>query len=256
MSADFTKQNIELEIALPEGSNIVVKIGDKLSKGGEIASTDKQSQEINLASTLGISPKKVGKSLLVSIGSSLTAGQVVAQSKGFLKKKIFHSPVDGVLESLSEKGVIKIRKEETVKKVAAPTDGVVKKIEEGKISFEVPIIACVGDWAVGCGGWGNLKMASTKDENDLGDLDLDSEGKVLVFQGRVSEALVYKAEAIGAVGLVVGSVDKSIKCEEIAVLSFGSEDKKVAPALWEALSKFEGKPSRIMPDKNTLIIGN
>jgi len=256
MTADFAKESVSLEILLPEGSRVQVKVGDKVVRGQPVASREGKVKEIDLSKLLGISAKRVGKHLLSSLGSQVKKGQMLAEKKGLFKKKLFKSPIDGVLESLSEKGILKIREKTEGQEIKIPANGKVKKIKEERVLIQVPVVKVTGDWAIGESTWGLLKICSSKEKNELSDLGEEIEDKLLVFKGEVPVGLVYKAEALGATGLVVGKTDKLAKCDQLAVLSLGGQEGVIPGSLWTALAKFEDKPGKILTEEKLLIIAS
>lgn len=256
MTADFAKESVSLEILLPEGSRVQVEVGDRVLRGQPVASQEGKTREIDLGKLLGVPAKRVGKYLLSSLGSQVKKGQMLAEKKGLFKKKFFKSPIDGVLESLTEKGILKIREKKKGQEIKIPTNGKVKKIKEEKVLIEVPVVKIAGDWAIGKSTWGLVKICSSKEKNELADLGEEIEGKLLAFKGEIPVALAYKAEALGATGLVVGRVDKLAKCDQLAVLSLGGQEGVIPRSLWTALAKFEDKPARILTEEKLLIIAS
>lgn len=254
MTADFAKENIDLEIILPPGTKVLVSVGDKVESGQVVAHLAGKSQEFDLAKLLGVPGKKVGKLLAVSLGSKVKKGQRVAEKKALFKKTFFESPLDGLLEALSEKGILKIKEEKEGKEMVTPVPGKVKKIEGEKIFIEVPATTFVGDWTVGSSGWGVIKLACAKEKSGLKDLSGEVGEEILLFKGEVPSALVYKAEALGVVGLVVGAADRQAKCDDLAMISLGGKEGKIPDSLWKNLAKFEGQKARILGGKNLLII--
>ena len=77
------------------------------------AQTSPNFFEFNLAKNLGVPPKKVVKLMVKSLGELVKKGEVIAVQKTAFKKKTFLAPVAGVLDSLTEEGILKIKKPKT-----------------------------------------------------------------------------------------------------------------------------------------------
>lgn len=254
MTADFEKETIRLEIFLPEGSKAQVEVSDKVLRGDVVAFKEAKVKEFDLCRLLSVPAKRIRKYLLSSLGGQVKKGQILAEKKGLFKKRFFKSPIDGVLESLSEKGILKIREKKDKEEIKTPAKGKVKKIEEGKVLIQVPVVKASGDWAVGKSTWGVVKIASAKEKNDLSDLGEEIERKLLVFKGKIPVALVYKAEALGAAGVVVGITDRQAKCDQMAILSLGGKKGMIPDSLWSALEGFEGQEAKILTQENLLVV--
>ena len=252
MTANLSKKKINLEICPPSQAKILVKVGDRVLPGDLLFSQEDEFEKINLAKTLSVSPSKVSKCLLLPLGSKVKKGQALAKKKGFFKKTVFKSPFSGTLESLSEDGILKIKKEVKKKKNKAPAKGTVKKASKGEILLEVSTIEIAGNWAVGSSGWGDLKLVSSVE--DVFSRDEEIKGKILIFKDEVSTFLIYKAEALGVVGLVAGKTREDVRCESMAVLVLGDKEGVIPESLWQKLKEFEQNPVRILPEKNLLVV--
>lgn len=253
MTADLSRETVDLEILLPEGAKVQVKVGDKVDSEKIIAVCEGKTKQFDLSRLLGIPGKKVGKHLLISLGGKVKKGQIVAEKKGFFKRNFFKSPITGILEALSEKGILKI-KQDLKKEIKTPTKGKVTQVKADKILIETPAVTLTGNWAVGESPWGQVKIVSSKEKSDLSDLGDEGQDKVLVFKGKIPCALIYKAEALGAVGLVVGGADRQAKPDQLAILSLGEEKGIIPDGLWKNLAKFERMKARILGKKNLLVV--
>lgn len=249
-----------MTLTLPAGVNLKVKEGQKIKEGQVIAQRKASSQikSYHLNKLLGISPKKTIKSLVKKIGEKVKEGEVIAKKDSFLgKSEVFTAPLEGILDSLTEDGLLKIRKEISLKEIKAPFAGRVKMASSDSVSLSFAALEIKGSWGVGNKKTGYLKVI--EEDGDLFSLDEACREQIIVFREKLTKGAWYKATSLGAIGLVAnGLVDKSLEkmIEEdnsIAVLIFDG-DEQIFQEIWQELKKADGKMALIDGEQKRLLV--
>ena len=92
-----------LPILLPDGFQIKVKSGEKVSAGQVLAESEKSlAVSVSLGPNLGIKKNKVKKYLKKYPGDSVSAGEVIAEVKGVFGKKTVTSKISGIVSKFDE----------------------------------------------------------------------------------------------------------------------------------------------------------
>lgn len=246
----------QIEIPLPKKVKLFVKKGENVEKGQLIASGEKDGElkEFDLAKILIVSPKNVGKFLKCSLGSKVTEGQVIAEKKGMLglRNQIFKSSVSGVLEALTEKGVLKIKTSGKKKEVFSPVKGKINNITPEKAEVEFTGFCLKGSRGFGRRAWGNLKIFK-KEEVDLRDLTSELSGSILIIPGKISSGFYHKACALGILGLVAGDVSGGLTFDDLIILLAGEKNGFISEETLNELKQHEGKQAHISGEEKSLI---
>jgi hypothetical protein len=250
----WEKVTASLKLPLFSGAKLKVKKGE-LVKEGEIIAQQKaspQTKKYHLDKLLGVSPAKVMPLLVKAIGESVKEEEVVAEKKGLLgKKEKFIAPINGVLDSLSDEGVLAIRPEIEEKKIEAPFKSRVKELTSNSVTLVFASIEIKGSWGAGNKAQGFLTVLQEEKE-DL--LSLDGTAcreQILGFQGELSRGWWFKGISLGAKGFLAGGLDRSLikeieeEEENIPVVILGL-DGKIEAGVWSELKKSQGK--RILID--------
>ena len=245
----FEKVTASMTLPLPSGVELKVKKGQKLEEGQVIARRKASSQikSYHLSKLIGASPKRAIKSLVKKLGEEVKEGDLVAQKKSLLGKgERFIAPVSGILDSLTEEGVLRIRREVPEKEVKAPFAGIISEASASSVSLSFAALEIKGSWGGGKKVTGYLTIIEGE-EGDLFALDGTCEKQIIALQGELPKGLWYKAVSLGAVGFVAGgirrkSLKKEIEEEEdsLPVVILG-EDDKIREEIWQELRKAKGK---------------
>lgn len=235
---DLQVTNCTYSLALPKESEILVKENDEVSQGELLATKEEEEfQEFDLS----------GRLLTVSLGSKVEKDQILAFRKTFFgKRQDFKSPVSGTLIEVSKQGILKIKTKGGKKEIRSPIKGKVKEIGDSFLVLEFKGLKITGSWGKGPKVLGTLKLCGEREkEVKLQDLGPEQAGKILVFGSKISLGVVHKAEALGIVGLVGGSISQEVEPNELAIVTIGGKDEFIPKEVWQELEKEEGDQALI-----------
>jgi len=264
----MTAQKVSLEkvtasitIPLPSGGNLKIDKNQKIKEGQLIIQRKASSQTKNyhLAKLIGVSPKKTVQFLVKKLGQKVKGGELVAQKKSFFgKSEKFVAPTGGVLDSLTEEGVLRIRREIPEKEVKAPFSGMVTDISSDSASLSFAATEIGGYWGKGSKAIGYLLIIEGE-KHDLFSLDNSCQKQIITLQGELSKGLWYKAASLGAVGFVAGSLAEGLvkeikgRDDSLPVVVFG-ENGKIIQEVWQELRKAAGQMVLIDGQQKRLLI--
>lgn len=238
--ADF-----KLKIPLFEGAKVLTKEGESIKQDQSIVELSQDRVvEVSLASALKVKPIKIVSLLEVGLGREVKESQILAQKKGFFRKRKVLSPVTGQVESLVEdQGVLKIRTSKKSIEVRAPVSAKVVSFKKNFLVLQFLALVFPARQAFGKSGWGDLKDFS----GHLFDLK-EVEGKIVLVEN-LTEAIFNKLEALGAIGAVGVKAEKGIKQEvdESGLLVLSEKD-------FEKVKENVGKRAKIDVGDKRLII--
>ena len=243
-------------IPLSSGAKINCQKGDKLKEDEILGQFFPKGEikEYDLAKILKTNPKKVKKYLLLSLGSKVEQDQLLGEKKGLFGTNYFRSPVSGLVDALTENGVLKIRLTGEKIDIPIPVAGEIKEITTETVVIEFPALILKGENGFGGEEWGRLQMVGdNKKKVDLGDLDREVKGGILVVAGNIPQALLHKAEALGGVGVVAGKTDEE-EAEDLIILAAGGKEEKISEKIWKELSEHQGEKAFISGKKKELVI--
>ncbi|NIT03327.1 hypothetical protein GTO10_00035 [Candidatus Saccharibacteria bacterium] len=162
------------------------------------------------------------------------------------KKERFVAPIDGVLDSLSEEGILRIKKEIAGKEIKAPFGGRVDAASSGSVGLAFASAEMKGSWGSGNKATGYL-IVIEKEEGDLFSLDGTCEEQIVALPGELTKGLWYKAISLGAAGFIAGDLKskpllKEIEedSEAVPVIILGI-DGRISQEFWAELKKAKGK---------------
>lgn len=211
--------------------------------------------EYDLAGALQVPAKKVMKCLVKSLGEKVKRGELVAQNKRLLRKKSFFAPVEGILDSLTEEGILRIK---------IP---VKKKIKTKPPFPDQETIEIKGNW--GKGGQALGELFCLEKETAIFNLKRKHQGQILALAGKLNRGLWHKAKGVGIKGIICGGLpdEEFGKQIEKEVLLIDGEEKRIAlPAvvlgekgkipqeIWQVLEKNQGKKIAIEGDNRRVLI--
>lgn len=218
------------------GGKILVKTGERVA-AGEVLSAGKTSvgfRDYNLSRFFGVKPQKTKEILLKGRGETVVRGEVVACKKGVLGKKEFKSPVDGVVEDISDEGILRLNLGVIEVEVKSQISGKVAEIKEGLIGISTQALIFEGIEGIGSNGRGEIMcLGERQEEVGFSYLNSQASGKIVVVGGRVNLDFWEKACALGVAGIVGGSVETD-DIEEIkkdATLCLERGRRKIATPL-------------------------
>ncbi len=216
-----------------------------------LAEVDEQSQEYNLGKILHLSPLNLREFLLVSPGRPVRKNDLLWEKKTLFGKKVFRSPIDGLLSELSPEGFLRIITQPP-KTILAPVGGKVLKTETQEIVLEFPGVVLECPSGSGPAKWGEMEIIE-KEEADLSDLSLSCRGKILAVRGIISAGFFNKAEALGASGIIGAALAGSVKPSDLPILFWKKEDL-IPTSFWDTLKKYNGTRAQISGAEKVLRI--
>lgn len=241
--------NFSLKIPLLEKAEVLVEEKERVEVGKILARVSRRTLvEVNLASLLGVSGKKLSACLTVGPGTLVSAGEVVAYS-GFLKKKKAVSPVLGKVEEFLESaGILRIAAVEKPREIFSPVAAKIAKIEKDFLVLEFPAVVLPACASFGRSGWGTLAAGAS----DFFSLSGKLKEKILLVE-KVTPVILAKLEALGAVGAVTaegGIENKNDKEEEeMGVLVLEEKD-------FEKAKDYAGKRAKVEVGEKRLVIAD
>lgn len=236
-------------LPLPEGVDLKVSEDQKVKEGDLIAERKAsfQTKSYHLHKLISVSPKKAMDSLVKKLGEAVKQGEVVAQKQGLLgKSEKFLAPLDGVLDSLTEEGVLRIKKEVLAEKLKAPFDSRISALSKESVGLSFAALEIKGTWGQGNKATGYLMVIEDEDY-DLFSLDNACREQIMAFQGKLPKGLWYKGTSLGVAGfLAAGLVEKSLikeieEDEEVLPIVIFGESDKMDEEIWKGLKQANGK---------------
>lgn len=232
----------------------MVKKEEEVLAGELLGQTEEKLEEFDLARILAIQPSRVADSLFVLPEAEVKVGQALAQKKSLLKKSVFKSPVSGTLVGLTPGGILRIRVGEK-NEIKSPVKATVKEVKIGEfLTLEFPAVVLLANFGKGLAGWGEIEVLTEEEEIGTVGLPPAPAGKILILRGKIPLIFGYKAEALGVVGVVGGSLVDEDKLQDLAVLVAGDKDGFLPQDLWDNLRKYQGKNVLIQPEEKKLKI--
>ncbi|MDP3955349.1 MAG: hypothetical protein Q8Q15_03240 [bacterium] len=244
-------KSCEVSIPIPSKAKVLVEKGEKVVRGEALAKCEETFQEFNLTKILKISPQNVVGCLLVTPGTPVKQGQILAQKKSFLDKRVFKSPVSGLVVELAPEGFLKIRVAE-MEQTTSPVKAEVREVKDNDIILEFTANILTGAFGSGKRNWGQIEILKSKDEAGLEDLPNEVKDKIFITRGKISAGFVHKAEALDAAGVVGGNIDGQIKTADLALITLGED--LISDDIWDTLKKSDKQTAVISGDEKVLNI--
>ena len=202
---------------LPIKGEVQVKPGDHVSPDQVVARAMLPGvlQTIKMSEKLGVEPKDVAGMIPTKVGDSLVQDQIVVEIKalfGLIKNKVT-SDYTGTVESISEvTGSIYVREPSIPVDIRAYIEGVIAEVlpEEGAI-VETRCAMVQGIFGIGGERQGVIRVAVSGPDEVLKGANIKAEdrGKILIGGSGVTLEAIRRAEEVGVVGLVSGSIRDS-----------------------------------------------
>jgi hypothetical protein len=227
---------VRRERRLPLRGEVVVEVGAEVAPDTVVARAQLPGnvQTVPVASRLAIEPGRVVGALVAPIGSRVSKGDVIAESRGLfgLVRTRVESPADGVIESVSTvTGQLLLREPPIPVEIAAYVRGVVREVLPGEgVVVEARGAFLQGIFGVGGETFGELVTLSAGPDDELrpGDVRPGHAGKVLVGGAHVTYDALMAAREAGVRAVVVGGFDdrdlRRLLGRDLGVAITGSED--------------------------------
>jgi len=202
---------------LPIKGEVLVNKGDPVTPDQVVAQAKLPGalQTIKLAEKLGLEAREIGDFFNLKPGDTVEAGQLVAETKGFLGlgRTRVESEVSGTIESISEvTGNVLVREAPVPVDVKAYIKGAVADVlpTEGAI-IETRGAMVQGIFGIGGERVGTIRVAVGGPDQILhaDNIHADDKGKILVGGAGFSYDALKKADELGVIGLVAGGIKDS-----------------------------------------------
>ncbi|MEO0075537.1 MAG: hypothetical protein ABIK31_05445 [candidate division WOR-3 bacterium] len=243
------KTLVRKERRLPLKGEVIAKKGQVVNGEDIVAQTSLPGNvtTLNVAGLLGVPPEDIKMMMLKKSGDSIKKDEPIAQSKGFfgLFKSVVKSPIDGIVESISEiTGQVILREAPKPVRVKAYIDGVVTDIipEEGVI-IETEASLVQGIFGIGGETRGIIKVLASDPNQPLTTQDIteDCKDKIIIGGSIVDGPALERAKAVGVKGVVVGGIEDSTLKKflgyDIGVAITGHENCGISVMVTEGFGK-------------------
>jgi len=199
---------IAWSVKLPKDAKLKVKDGNSVKAGDLIYEYHENIIErlpLSLWQNLNSSERKVILGEIIK--KDLVAGQIIGKS-GWFSKNIIKSPGSGKCMGVDEFGNIELEKE-VDEKYLSPVSANKIRIEDDKVVFELKGIEFEGEGINQYKAWGDFDGLVV---DDLGQIDSQQNKEIVIVKDNIDVAI--KAEAVGAVGLIVVNIEKLKELED------------------------------------------
>jgi hypothetical protein len=220
---------------LPIRGEVRVRVGDRVAARDFVAQTllPGPVTPVNVASSLSIPPGELPGAMLVKQGETVTAGALLARSKGMFGffQKDCAAPADGTIESISGvTGQVMLRGNPLPVQLAAFLAGtVVEVVPEEGAAIEAEGSFVQGIFGIGGEAFGPIRMACRSPDQNLTP-DLIAAGHrdgIVVGGGRVTGEALARGVAVGVAAIVTGGIDdqdlRDFLGYDLGVATTGSE---------------------------------
>ena len=234
---------------LPLRGQVLVHAGDTVGPQDVVARTELPGnvQTVNLAAWLGVDPARVAQALRRPVGADVRAGEVLAETRGFLRlgRRRVVAPADGSIESLSSvTGQLVLREPPLPVEVNAYVRGVVVDVlpDEGVV-VEARGALLQGIFGVGGETWGPVAVAVDSPDAELmpGRLRPEHRGHVVVGGAFVTYDALMRARELGVAAVVAGGLDdldlRRLLGRDLGVAITGSEELGLTLVLTEGFGR-------------------
>lgn len=245
----FYNKRIFLEKTLPKEGEILVKVGDKVLPFNVLGLT-----YLSLASKDVAIPR--GSKLMVADGEKVSFDQVLSVKKKFLGRQEVRCPFSGVVEVRPDGGVTVHCPVEKFNLVSGIEAKVVKVCEKLSVLLETDAVVVRGIWAVGSESVGEVKYLENGGEIlKTKDLNADDLGKIIIFAGFVSAAVLQKAKAVGVAGIVCGTLESVSGSYPVNIMTTeGFGPARMPASLRQFFSSLPSKTAVLSPQRRSLLI--
>jgi len=221
---------------LPLDGEVLVEVGTKVKAEDVVAKADLPGnvQLLNVANLLSLPPDEIEENMLKNPGDTVSKDEIIASTKGLfgLFKSQAHSPIDGVIESISDvTGQVILREPPIPVEVKAYTDGTVTEtIPKEGVKVETYGTYIQGIFGVGGETLGELVVItdSPRDELKAEQILPEHKDKILVCGSLVTTDVIQNGIKHGVKSIIAGGIDdadlRQLLGYELGVAITGSEE--------------------------------
>jgi hypothetical protein len=220
---------------LPIEGEVLVHVGDQVAARDVVAQTHLPGPitPVNVANLLSVPPGDLPGAMLVHQGDAVSAGQLLARSRGIFGwlQKECPSPAAGVVESVSGvTGQVMLRGDPLpVRMHAFLTGRVVEVVDREGATIEAEGSLVQGIFGIGGEAFGPVSMACQKPDQNLtaNEIAPAMRGSVVIGGGRVTAEALAGAVGAGVAAIVTGGIDdqdlRDFLGYDLGVATTGSE---------------------------------
>ena len=200
---------------LPVPGEILCRRGDAVTPHAVVGRAELPGDIhiMRIPESLGIEPFEAVKGLKVDEGDVVAEGGLVCEHVGLFRlfRSRLHAPVDGTVEFVARStGHVGLRLTPHAIELRAYVSGTVVGIDPGKsVTIESRGAFIQGIFGVGGERYGTIRMLDGGPRTVVGTTKIpeDAAGQVLVGGTRPTLEAIERAAEVGAVAMVVGSID-------------------------------------------------
>lgn len=199
---------IAWSVKLPKDAKLKIKDGDSVDEGDLIYEFHENIVErLPLVGWQNLSSNERKIILSEIIKKDLVIGQTIGKT-GWFSKNILKSPGSGKCMGVDEFGNMELEKEVDEKYLSPISAQKIRK-EDGKIVFELKGMEFEGDGVNQYKAWGDFDGLVI---DDMSQIDSQQNKEIVIVKDNIDAAI--KAEAVGAVGLILVNIEKLKELED------------------------------------------
>lgn len=251
----FYQDQVFFERVLPSEGEISCRVGDRVRPfdvlGSTFVSGEKRSWRISARDW----------DVLATDGQALNSGDVLARKRGwpFLKNEVLKMPFSGSVAIFVENDITRIDIASFPEKhnLVAGIEGRVDKIvEKRSVLLETKAYLISGVFGSGREVFGEIKVVgSFNSPLLLSQLTADLSGKVIVGGSYASTEVINKAQALGALAIVMGGLSlPSVRNTFPLLATEGFGRIPMNKDLWQFLGNRQLKTAVVVPTRRQMIV--
>jgi hypothetical protein len=266
----FSRTTIRKRRDLPTKGRVRVAVGEQVNSETVVAEATREGELrlVRVAEKLNVPPDEALKHIATSPGTSVSAGDVLAEMRGLwgLLRTTVEAPISGTIEFISAAtGHIGIRAASSTIQVRAYIHGRIVQVDEGRgVIVESEAAFIQGIFGVGGERTGTLRVLGISPDARVVADDIPNSCTGLILVGGHSPSIdaLRKASQLGAVGFVTGSIDDRTLQEYVGydigialtgdepiemtlIITEGFGSMAINPRIIEVLSACEGAQASI-----------
>lgn len=236
---------------LPEAGRVFVQVGDRVQPEDIIAEATLSGEVMlfDLAERLGIDPLSAARAARVREGQQVTARSLLARRRRFLwVKREVRAPTEGIVRGVQE-GCLLFEPTGRLIQLRAFVPGEIVEVypERGAAIRTVGALVC-GAWGHGGEAQGRIVVPVEGPTQPLGwqNVRLSHRGAILVGGTLTDHRALFRARQFRVSGLVVGSIHPNLRplCERLAfpiLVTEGIGRVPMMTTLFDFLQRHQGR---------------
>jgi hypothetical protein len=210
-----------VERHLPARAEAFIEVGQAVAPDDPIAHVRRTPplHRLAVARQLGIDPGDLPAALEVEIGDTIEEGTVLARA-GWPIARIVRAPFPGVIGAIDDiTGYLTIAGRPSISDITARVRGTIVERTANAVHIETVAAHVMGTFAIGreCGGPLRALTRQASERLDVGAIDEQCRGTLIIGGSGVSVAAVRAARLLGARGIIIGGIDADVLAELLDV---------------------------------------